>query len=85
MLNWFQGLIAAILPAHERAKTGCAYGMMQKTFAPQVTGEKKTLSDFCVSETEHKGLTSFAGFFLGGGGGGGECLKHVSFLENKKR
>lgn len=35
LLNWFQGLIAAILPAHERAKTGCAYGMMQKTFAPQ--------------------------------------------------
>ena len=36
LLNWFQGLIAAILPAHERAKTGCAYGMMQKSFAPQV-------------------------------------------------
>eukprot|EP00913_Durusdinium_trenchii_P018791 g17658.t1 len=35
LLNWFQGLVAAILPAHERAKNGCAYGMMQKTFAPQ--------------------------------------------------
>jgi hypothetical protein len=34
LLNWLQGLIAAILPAHERAKAGCAYGMMQKTFAP---------------------------------------------------
>lgn len=35
LLNWFQGLIAAILPAHERAASGCAYNLMQKTFRPE--------------------------------------------------
>ncbi|CAE7248166.1 vps51 [Symbiodinium sp. CCMP2592] len=35
LLSWFQGLVATVLPAHERAKSGCAYGTMQKIFAPQ--------------------------------------------------
>jgi len=35
LLCWFQGLVATILPAHERAKNGCAYGTMQTIFAPQ--------------------------------------------------
>ncbi|CAE7579727.1 unnamed protein product [Symbiodinium natans] len=35
LLCWFQGLVATILPAHERAKSGCAYGTMQRIFAPQ--------------------------------------------------
>ncbi|CAJ1394673.1 unnamed protein product, partial [Effrenium voratum] len=35
LLNWFQGMVGAVLPAHERAKSGCAYGMLHQTFAPQ--------------------------------------------------
>eukprot|EP00439_Symbiodinium_sp_Y106_P022120 s5729_g2.t1 len=38
LLSWFQGLVATVLPAHERAKSGCAYGTMQKIFAPQESG-----------------------------------------------
>ena len=38
LLCWFQGLVATILPAHERAKSGCAYGTMQRIFAPQESG-----------------------------------------------
>ncbi|CAE7760089.1 unnamed protein product, partial [Symbiodinium pilosum] len=35
LLSWLQGIVATILPAHERAKSGCAYGAMLKIIAPQ--------------------------------------------------
>ncbi|CAK9113957.1 Vacuolar protein sorting-associated protein 51 homolog [Durusdinium trenchii] len=55
LLNWFQGLVAAILPAHERAKNGCAYGMMQKTFAPQARRE----TEFCAVWIAHPEMSSY--------------------------